>query len=563
MRGSLRLASLTGLRGRDRDRVVVAAAAGLVVLAVTAFSQHAPYDIQAGLPARVVAGMVPFVAAAVAVCAVLRPWPAFVAVMLLTPVFDVAQVSVNVGPIQVISQTLFAIVLTLGVWLRAPAGQAPAGRAPAGRAPAPVASAPARVAPAPATRPAWLSDLRPDRVAGAAMIALLTFAITSTALSPDRVTSATILLHGILEPAAMGLLLLALRPTRRQLAAVLVVMCISVGLGGLLAMVQTIPAMGTLSAMQTNRLLFSRIDYFNVGLFGEMLAMALPLLLTLLIARRRLRLGRGVLLLLAAALLVCIASLFLTFSKSAYVAAFGACLVLVLLVVHSWRRRVAIVLATCLLSAVAIPWPAFFLQVSPPLEQAYRGAMVSLMGESRYDSWDPSTSSGTGSLLERWYATRAALQMAVDHPVFGIGLDQFKTQYLGHYRPPQAQLDLDWAHSMLPEVAAELGLPALFLELLLYAAAMLALWRVYRSPPDQLARLMAAALLASMVAWQLVGTAFAGDMYRPWRNMASDYVMMMVLVASAFALYRLTRDRAAALGAGAGDHEGTAGATAG
>jgi hypothetical protein len=116
---------------------------------------------------------------------------------------------------------------------------------------------------------------------------------------------------------------------------------------------------------------------------------------------------------------------------------------------------------------------------------------------------------------------------------------------------------------MLPEVAAELGLPALFLELLLYAAAMLALWRVYRSPPDQLARLMAAALLASMVAWQLVGTAFAGDMYRPWRNMASDYVMMMVLVASAFALYRLTRDRAAALGAGAGDHEGTAGATAG
>ena len=38
-----------------------------------------------------------------------------------------------------------------------------------------------------------------------------------------------------------------------------------------------------------------------------------------------------------------------------------------------------------------------------------------------------------------------------------------------------------------------------------------------------------------------VATAFAGDMYRPWRNMASDYVMMMVLVASAFALYRLAR----------------------
>jgi O-antigen ligase len=138
--------------------------------------------------------------------------------------------------------------------------------------------------------------------------------------------------------------------------------------------------------------------------------------------------------------------------------------------------------------------------------------MVSLVGQSRYDSWKPSTLPGRGSLLERLYATEAAVPMAVDHPVLGIGLDQFLTQHVDHYRPPEAKLTLDSAHSMWAELAAELGFPVLFLVLVVYAAAMLALWRVYRSPPDDIMRLLAAALFASMVAWLIVATAFAGDM---------------------------------------------------
>jgi O-antigen ligase len=257
------------------------------------------------------------------------------------------------------------------------------------------------------------------------------------------------------------------------------------------------------------------------------------------LARRRLNLGRVAVAIILAAILVCLVSLFLTFSKSAYLATFGAGLVLVLLVVRTWRRRAAIILATCLVSGVMIPWPAFFLQVAPPLEQAYRSAMVSFMGESRYDSWNPSTLAGQGSLLERWYATQAGIEMAIDHPLLGVGLDQFKGLYISHYRPPEAKDDLDWAHSMYPEAAAELGIPALFLELVIYGA-----------PPDQVARLLAAGLLAAMVSWQIVGLAFAGDMYRPWRNMASDYVMMMVLVAASFALYRITRREAGEESAG-------------
>jgi ABC-type thiamin/hydroxymethylpyrimidine transport system permease subunit len=301
--------------------------------------------------------------------------------------------------------------------------------------------------------------------------------------------------------------------------------------------------MKTLAHMQAERLLFSRITYFNVGLFGEMLALTLPLLLALLLAHRNgyLRLNRTVLVLLVAAVPIDVASLFLSFTKSAYLAAAVGCLVLLLLFVHSWRRRAAILVTVTILSATVIPWPALVLQAAPPLNQAYRNVMVTVMGESRFDSWNPATAAGQGSLMERWYATEAGIQMALDHPLLGISLDQFGPQYISQYKPAQATSNLDWAHSMLTEVAAELGFPALMLDLVIYAAAMLAALRIYRSPPDQLTRLIACALLATMVSWQVMGLAFAGDMYRPWRNMASDYVVMMVLVASTFALYRISR----------------------
>jgi O-antigen ligase len=190
------------------------------------------------------------------------------------------------------------------------------------------------------------------------------------------------------------------------------------------------------------------------------------------------------------------------------------------------------------LSAFVVPWPALVLQASPTLETAYSTVMIKMVGASRYYSWDPSMLSGRGSLVERFLATEAAVEMAVNHPALGIGLDQFKTQYVDTYKTPQAHLDLDSAHTFWPEVAAELGIPALALVVLIFALAMLALWRVYRAPPDQMTRLLALTLLASLVAWMLVATVFAGDMYRPWRNMSSDFVMMAVLVAAAFALSR-------------------------
>ena len=517
-------------------RVLVAIAAFFATLAIASPNVHAPFDIQAGQLGQALAETMPLIAAIVAAYSVLRPWPAFLIVLLLTPCWDAAQVAWLVGPVwevgtvQVLLQTVFVVALALGLLLSdsnafnlAAVGEPTMASAVPGHAPA------VRVR---------VGRVASHRVGWIATIALLCLATLSTLRSPDIELSLTVLMHGIFEPVAMGVLLLIMARSRRRLALVLIVLGLSVALGGAINMIQSIPAFGSLSVLQAKRLLFSRLTYFNVGLFGEMLAMAAPLILGAIAARRQLGLGRFAVSILTIALAVSSAALFLTFSKSAYLATAGGIVTFLLLLATNWRRRSSIMLVSVALSAFVIPWPALVLQVSPTLDSAYRTTMVKMVGASRYYSWDPAKLSGRGSLVERLLATEAAVRMAADHPILGIGLDQFKTEYAGGYKTSQAHLALDSAHTFWPEVAAELGIPALVLVGLIFASAMLALWRIYRAPPDETTRLLALTLLASLVAWLLVATAFAGDMYRPWRNMSSDFVMMAVLTAAAFALSR-------------------------
>lgn len=526
--------ALPGARASVRAFASVAVFAG--TLAIAALNEHAPLDIEPGPLGLALAAIMPLIAAVVAAYAVERPWPAFLVVLLLTPLWDAAQVSWDVSPVwhlgtvQVVLQTVFIVALALGIVLRerGSRGVAAPGSAPgASWDPRPAPAARVRAAAFVARNIGWI-----------ATVALLVLAALSTLRSPDIESSLTVLMHGIIEPVAMGVLLLILATSRRRLALVLVAVGLSVALGGAINMIQSIPAFGSLAALQTNRLLFSRLTFFNVGLFGEMLAMAAPLILGAIAARRQLGLGRLAVAVLTIALVVSAAALFLTFSKSAYLATAGGIVTFFLLLATTWRRRASIVLVSVALSAFVVPWPALVLQASPTLENAYSAVMTRMVGASRYYSWNPATLSGRGSLVERLLATEAAVHMAADHPILGIGLDQFKTDYVGGYKTSQAHLALDSAHTFWPEVAAELGIPALLVVVLIFASAMLALWRVYRAPPDRLTRLLALTLLASLVAWLLVATAFAGDMYRPWRNMSSDFVMMAMLVAAAFALSR-------------------------
>jgi O-antigen ligase len=307
----------------------------------------------------------------------------------------------------------------------------------------------------------------------------------------------------------------------------------------LLNVLQSLPIMTSFAAVQANRLLFARASFYNVGLFAAAGAMTVPLVIAALAARRAVALPRWATNLLLVVLAAGLAGLFFSLSKSAWIATAGGTVLLLMLLVASWRRRLAVLVVGVAMSTLFIPWPAFFLQVAPSVNQGYRTMMVALVGESRFDSWNPATLAGHGSLAERFYAIDGAVRMALANPILGVGLDQFGVNYANPaYRPPQALDTLDHAHSFFPEIAAELGPAAAVLVFVIYAAALWAMWRVYRSARDQLTRILSAGLIASIVAWLVVATAFGCDIYRPARDLSSDVVASVVVLGAAIALAR-------------------------
>ena len=104
-----------------------------------------------------------------------------------------------------------------------------------------------------------------------------------------------------------------------------------------------------------------------------------------------------------------------------------------------------------------------------------------------------------------------------------------------------AQDVLDHAHSFFPEIAAELGIAAAALVFVIYAGALWAMLRVYRTARDQLTRVMSAGLAAAIVGWLVVATAFGCDIYRPTRELSSDVVASVVILGAAIALARLVQ----------------------
>jgi O-antigen ligase len=529
-----------------RRRLAVAAAASLVLLTTllfTAANEHAHF-IFPGLAAQAIRLVAPLAAGIVAAWAIFQPRRALLAVLLLTPCWNATQVSLDVGPIQIILQTLFVAALAAGTirWRRvqpaAPAAADARSGTRTGRRARVLAFAPV----------AALARLGSAEKAG---LGLGVIAILSTSLSYNPTLSGTVLMHGVLEPLALGAIVLALRPTRRDIVNLAIVLGASAGIGAAINVLQLLPVQ-SIAALQAQRLLFARVTYYNVGIYGVVLAAVIPLAIGLLVARRDLPLPRRAGRIIAAILFACLVGLLLSLSKSAFLATTGAAILLALLLLRSWKRRAAILVTAGLLSGIVIPWPAFVLQVDPPLDNAYRYAAVAVVGQSRFDSWNPATRSGYGSVTERVYAIEGAVKMAATHPLLGVGLDQFGRYYvrLG-YKPPQAINRYDHAHSLFPEIAAELGLVAVALVVVIFGSILLALWRLYRRPPDWGTRALAAAFMASLVAWLLVTTAFGLDIYRPDRELSSDVVAACVIAAAAIALTRLPTKSPEPEGAGA------------
>jgi hypothetical protein len=123
------------------------------------------------------------------------------------------------------------------------------------------------------------------------------------------------------------------------------------------------------------------------------------------------------------------------------------------------------------------------------------------------------------SLLFRWYYWSAAVPLVQQHPMLGVGLDNFGSYYT-QFKRPAAPEDVIDPHSFFVRLAAELGLPAtLLIALLLVWTALSAVRPAPElpapagAPPNSANTLIAGTAFA--LSWWLLQYAIAGpyDVY--------------------------------------------------
>lgn len=437
---------------------------------------------------------------AIAVLAALRAWPGLLAWIVAMPFFTAARIGPVVGWVQLTSTTviLATVVFSIVLGFRRTRPNTPA---------------------------------VPLALAGV-MAAL---AVLATAVSPDLSTSVSITLHGVVEPVVVGVLVVLIRPTLRQLVALAGAMAASVVIAGAVNLVRIVLVFHHLGDFQALRNEFGRITFYNVGLFGAMLVTVLPLiaiaivrpaLITGAFERAAGALGRAsssvrpgnraeVALRLAGAVIFgfLLLEVALTFSKSAWIACAIVGLGLALALPGTWRRR-GIGLGA--IAAVAV----FFVVIS---------LVTAAKTSDRNNSFDPNSAEGEASITARFQATKAAVHMAIDHPILGVGPGLFGYQYAGQYRSADVTDLLQSAHDMIPNIAAEYGVPLALIFSLTVLAALLAALRTWRSGAG-LARLLALTYGLALVAFMTVATLFGTDLYRTYRYMNTDVVFLGLLL---------------------------------
>ncbi len=104
----------------------------------------------------------------------------------------------------------------------------------------------------------------------------------------------------------------------------------------------------------------------------------------------------------------------------------------------------------------------------------------------------------TGTSFLRVRLWRAAWQMALDHPLLGVGPDNFLYAYRSHYVLPSAweELNLSHPHNLLLDLWARLGLVGVLAGLYALAVAFRSAWRSFRRGSACLA--LALGLLAGL-----------------------------------------------------------------
>ena len=103
--------------------------------------------------------------------------------------------------------------------------------------------------------------------------------------------------------------------------------------------------------------------------------------------------------------------------------------------------------------------------------------------------------------------------MIRDHPLLGVGLDNFLYAYRSHYVLPTAweEFDLSHPHNLIFDFWLRLGLPGLMTLVWIVAAFFRRGWQAYKRSPESNWRLLTLGLMAGMVyiiAHGLVDNAF-------------------------------------------------------
>lgn len=146
-------------------------------------------------------------------------------------------------------------------------------------------------------------------------------------------------------------------------------------------------------------------------------------------------------------------------------------------------------------------------------------------------------SQGTGFLrLNLW---RSALQMALDHPIFGVGPDNFLYAYRSSYLLPAAwqEPNLNHPHNWLLDWWTRLGLPGLLLALLWLGALLVRLWRSVQTSPRPVYQLGILAASVAGLAHGLIDASYAlPDLMLVWVFFAQLAALSTVTVGSARSL---------------------------
>lgn len=124
-------------------------------------------------------------------------------------------------------------------------------------------------------------------------------------------------------------------------------------------------------------------------------------------------------------------------------------------------------------------------------------AIIPFLGTARFQSW---FQAGTGTAFFRVAVWTSAVAMIRDHPLLGVGLDNFLYEY-PKYILPEAwrEPNLNHPHNLVLDFWVRLGLGGVVLLVWLLLAFFRQAWRVLTASRTEWARALALGLMASMV----------------------------------------------------------------